>query len=64
MGKTVELTKKEIEVVLTALGRELNYNEGFKEFAKKQDDRVCVEYCIEIEQAIKSIANKLYDIKD
>lgn len=59
MGKTVELTQKEIEVVLTALGRELNYNNGFKEFAKKHDDKVCVEYCIEIEHTIKSIANKL-----
>lgn len=59
MEKTVELTQKEIEVVLTALGRELNYNNGFKEFAKKQDDKVCVEYCIEIEHTIKSIANKI-----
>lgn len=59
MGKTVELTQKEIEVVLTALGKELNYNNGFKEFAKKQDDKACVEYCMEIEHTIKSIANKL-----
>lgn len=59
MGKTVELTQKEIEVVLTALGRELNYNNSFKEFSKKHNDRSCVEYCIEIEHTIKYIANKL-----